>query len=445
MFPSGTEEDRTMKRQIWRLVIGAALVAAWSGAAWGDIFYLSGGTTVEGELVQNRGTEFVVKIGSGGTMAIPAAQVEKIEAAPSPQEQYRTKAAAVAQTAAAHVELAKWCATKHLTAESEAEYERALALDGENGAARAALGFVKRDGVWMTRQAAAEAAARASGAPEGLAVRDVNFVARQKDWQKKFEQLDREALAGWFMADEAQAARKEIAAIRDPAAVGPLATVFLGQKDVNKRVMAVEALGAIGGDEAGLDLYKVWLHDDNSAVLAAAKKPLAGMQSPKLAAAMKVALGGSDGQARVQTAILLADAGPAADGAASVLQLINSLITQETRTIRHETMQSQRAWIMDGTQKAYVASLTPVVAEGAVGFTPTIGTLGTGMLLDVKATVEPWNEHVTQTVPHPEVLDSLRRLTGQDFGYDIGAWRTWYWGQQRAPKAATSDGAGPAQ
>ena len=292
--------------------------------------------------------------------------------------------------------------------------------------------------VWLTRQSAAKA-------PEGQPVRDEKFVARQKDWQKKFEKLDREALSGWFMDDAAQAARKEIAAIRDPAAVGPLATVFLDQKDVNKRVMAAEALGTIGGDEAGLDLYKVWLHDDDHDVLAAARKALAGMQSTKLSAAMKAALSGSDGQALVRTAELLADAGPSASGTSdSVLRLINSLVTQETRTIRHETTQSQRSWIMDGTQQAYVSSLTPVVAQGAVGFAPTIGVLQTGSVLDVKATVEPWNEHVTQTVPHPEVLDSLRRLTGQDFSYDIGAWRTWYWAHvaQQAAKAAPSDGTG---
>jgi hypothetical protein len=426
------------------LAVAAALVAAWSGAAAGDVFYLSGGATVEGELVQNRGTEIVVKIGSGtGTMTIPAAQVEKIVAAPSPLVQYRSKAAA-AQTAGAHAELARWCATKHLTYESQAEYERVLELDPENGAARAALGYVQRDGQWLSRQEAADAAAQTAAGPQGLAVRDEKFVARQKDWQKKFEQLDREALAGWFMDDAAQAARKEIAAIRDPAAVGPLAAVFLGQKDANKRLMAVEALGTIGGDEAGLDLFKVWLHDDNSDVLTAARKPLAGMQSPKLAAAMKTVLRGPDEEARNLTAALLADAGPAAGGAAaeSVLPLINALVTQETRVIRHEPTQSQRGWIMDGTQQSYVAALTPVVAQGAVGFTPTVGTLTTGMMLDVKATVEPWNERISQTVSHPEVLDSLRRLTGQDFGYDIGAWRTWYWSQLGAKKAAPSEATG---
>ena len=435
-----------MKRAMWRLAAAAALVATWSVAASGDIFHLSGGATVEGELVQNNGTEVVVKIGNG-TMTILAAQVEKIEAAPSPQEQYRARSAAAAKTAAAHVELARWCATKHLSDESKAEYELALGLDPENGTARAALGYVKRDGAWRSRQEAAAAAAKAVAGPQGLAARDEKFVARQKEWQKKIEQMDREALAGWFMGDEAQAAQKEIAAIRDPAAVGPLATVFLVQKDANKRLMAVKALGAIGGDEAALDLYKVWLHDDNRDVQAAARAPLAGLQqSPKVAAALSTVMHGSDEQARNLTATLLADAGPTASGASgSILTLINSLVTQEVRVIRHEPTQSQRAWIMDGIQQSYVAALTPVVAEESVGFTPTVGTLQTGMMLDVKATIEPWSERVSQVVAHPEVLDSLRRLTGQDFGYDLGAWRTWYWSQKKAPASEeTSSGSGAA-
>jgi len=89
-----------------------------------------------------------------------------------------------------------------------------------------------------------------------------------------------------------------------------------------------------------------------------------------------------------------------------------------------------------GTATTYVADQEPVVAEAAVAWNPVISYLVYGAVLDVKATMQPWNERIWVTVRHPSVLDSLRRLTGQDFGYDLRAWRTWYFRHYLPSKAA---------
>lgn len=65
----------------------------------------------------------------------------------------------------------------------------------------------------------------------------------------------------------------------------------------------------------------------------------------------------------------------------------------------------QRAYVVVGTEQAYVSDLTPVVGSGAVGFDPEIDTVGSGVVLDVQATVSADRKYVTLTL-----RPSLRRL-----------------------------------
>jgi type II secretory pathway component GspD/PulD (secretin) len=68
---------------------------------------------------------------------------------------------------------------------------------------------------------------------------------------------------------------------------------------------------------------------------------------------------------------------------------------------------------MDGVEESYVASLTPVVAEGAVGFTVTVGILMTGTMLDVKATVSADRRYV-QLDLRPEIASLVSMLVVQE-------------------------------
>jgi hypothetical protein len=428
-----------MMKSVIGVSLAALSVAILGSAVRADVFFMRDGTRIEGELVQHKGAEIVVKIGSS-TIGLMADQVEKIELGPSPLQQYRQRLAAAPDTPAAHVELARWCAAKRLSDEARDEYFKAIHLDPDNAAARAAVGYVKRGSEWLTLSEAREFDARTRQRQEQQAilsgVHDQKFQYRRNQWKSQFEQLDKKALSGWFLSDEAQAAQQEIMAIRDPAAVQPLLEVFGGQSAAEKRLMAVQAVAAIGGEDAALGLLNALVRDPDVKVVATARRALVATDSPKVLLAMNNILRSDDGQARDRVAPVLADLGIGD----SVLGLINSLVTSESYVIHHAIDQTQRSWIVIGTQQNYVANLTPVVAEAAVGFQPTIGTVLTGSLLDVKAMVEPWDEHVSRIVTHPAVLNALQRLTGQDFGYDIRAWHAWYFSQQ----AAARKGAPPA-
>lgn len=83
------------------------------------------------------------------------------------------------------------------------------------------------------------------------------------------------------------------------------------------------------------------------------------------------------------------------------------------------------AWILVGTQTAFVSDLTPVVGDSSVAFDPTVSVITEGTYLRVIDAVV-----VTYRT---EVHYSLRRLSsrawGQPtdrFGWDNGQWKKWY-------------------
>ncbi len=84
------------------------------------------------------------------------------------------------------------------------------------------------------------------------------------------------------------------------------------------------------------------------------------------------------------------------------------------------------AYIFVGTQRTYVSNLTPVVAEGAVGFQPTVDVANEGTLLVV-------DDASVTTVLRPIVHSSLVGMTSGEWGrstdylgYDAGRWNDWY-------------------
>lgn len=413
-----------MKRSAFLVIVLATALVLAPSPLRGDVFHLSGGGTLEGELVKQTATDMVVKIG-GGTVTLGTQMVTKVDKAPSPAAQYRERLAALKPTAEANVELAAWCEDKFLSPEAMEHYWAALKLDPDNASARMRLGFVRLAGQWVTRQEARQArAAEAARTAEQKKTVDLSAGQRGKQYAKVLAELNRGPLGGWAYSGEFLAAREKVLAFKDPAAVEPLYESLARQKDVAKRQLLVDALSRIGGDDAAGRLVDIMAGDPNESVAVQAQMALKTVESETAMLRMGNLLKTGDELARSRVAMAMGDVGGGA--MESVPSLIRNLITLEERIIHHEPTESQRSWFATGTMYAYVSDLEPVVAEAAVSFNPVISYLTSGCVLDVKATMEPWNEHVWVTVRHQSVLDSLIRITGRDFGWDIRAWYRWY-------------------
>jgi len=423
------------------LVIVLAAIGLCAVGAWGDVVYLKGGGKMEGLLLENRPDALVIQLGTG-TITLPVGMVERIEAAPSPRQQYQEKLAGMSKTAAGHIEMARWCEQKSLVNEAREHYFQAIQVDPDNAAARSALGFIRVGDRWMTREEARQARDEPRDAP---AAADPTFPSRRDQWRTRLGDMSRKSFGGWAYGDEFQKARRDIVAIKDPAAVEPIMSLFAAHPDANRRQMAVEALGSIGGDQAATSLVRILARDPDQDVATQARAALANIKSDKAVALMSSMARSAAPLVRARIGMALADAGAVQPD--YILQLINSLITRDEKIIHHVPTESQRSWFMTGTTYAYVADLTPVVAEAAVAWDPVIAYIVDGAILDVKATIMPWEEHIWITNVHPDVLGELRRLTGQDLGYDIRAWRDWYYGaylpaQRKAAATAAATPAG---
>lgn len=106
--------------------------------------------------------------------------------------------------------------------------------------------------------------------------------------------------------------------------------------------------------------------------------------------------------------------------------LINAqVVGQQTQFGGNADAPGALAWILVGTQTAFVSDLTPVVGPSAVAFDPQLDVVTEGTILRVIDAVV-----MTYRV---DVHNALIRLTstewGQDtskFGWDLDAWRNWH-------------------
>ncbi len=74
--------------------------------------------------------------------------------------------------------------------------------------------------------------------------------------------------------------------------------------------------------------------------------------------------------------------------------------TQTLTSPRITMFNGQHSYIVNATMVSYVAGVAPVVGEAAAGFTPVIGTIPVGTMLDITATVSADRRYVQMNL-HP--------------------------------------------
>jgi hypothetical protein len=186
-------------------------------------------------------------------------------------------------------------------------------------------------------------------------------------------------------------------------AVGAVAWAAVTGRNADLRAAAITRLAA-GTPDAAPDADEKDAKDKADVVRAVVLAGLGSGDEEVMRNASNVA--GVLGIMEAIPALILAQAGPSGGGGTS-------------------EPEGDQAYIFIGRQQAYVADLTPVVAESAVAFDPTIGVLSTGTLLRVSGAVV-----TTERIEiHTNLVGLSSRLTGQDtsgLGYDFEAWKRWH-------------------
>lgn len=244
----------------------------------------------------------------------------------------------------------------------------------------AELGYRRHGGAWRTAQEIA------------ILERNERTNVAQKEWNKKIERLRRQLATG----DGAGRAAEELREIVDPYAVPALAAALAAEPNRQVRLLYMESLARIREPAARMALVAAAVDHPDSETRIDATEKLEAIAPQEAANALAAALAGTDNARTNRAAAALGRLGVAT----VVPQLIAVLETRHVVTVG------------DG----------PPEGSTTATFTPEGGGLSLGNN----------RKQVAMPFRNEQVLEALVSLTGQNFGWDVSAWRAWL-ARQRAP------------
>ncbi len=403
---------RWSMRWLGRRRLGAgALVGALAVSAVADVLHLKTGGQVEGRLVGTEDGYYRIRT-TVGVVRLPVAVVERVEPGPTVFDEYDRRLARAGDTADAQVELAEWCGGAGLKAEARQHYERALALDPNHVAARRALGFARVGHLWVeSRRPAARPAERAEGARERPADEPQRLAAAlQGQWERRLRAI-RSGLLESVSERAFQEGRARVLEIRDPLAVLPMTRVLSGG-NLACRLLLVEALAGFEEDEATLNLAVLALTDPAAAVRDRAVRELVRRQDPRVVPHYREALRSGNEAVVRRAAYALGRLG----AREAIPDLVQALTARGERWVEvpAETFTHRVPELFSRPTVVHLDGLTRVIWCPQVG----IGAFG-GSIDNTRVRREV-------TVYRTEVLEALRHITGQRFGFDAADWLRWY-------------------
>lgn len=138
-------------RVVWTAVVLSLCLIQQSAQA--DIVYLNTGGVVKGEVIKDDGSEITIRTKHGET-TISRDDIDRIEECESVEQLYYDKLEKLpGGDADAHFKLGEWLDNINEPQLAKDEFEKAIILKPEHEAARAKLGYVKRSGKWVRKDA----------------------------------------------------------------------------------------------------------------------------------------------------------------------------------------------------------------------------------------------------------------------------------------------------
>ncbi len=406
----------------WILLVAVCFVLPGVAAPAGaDVLHLTNGGTIEGRIIEQTDTGYRIRT-LLGTMVLPRDAVQRIEKKPSVLDEYDRRLAKLADTAAAHLELARWCERVGYPAGRRKHLRRVIELDPDNAAARQALGYARKDGKWVRASAARRKPSSRPAdqdAETEVPEEDRRLVAEiQRKWMVRLRAIRRNNL-DTSIPRLVQDGRAKIVAIQDPLAILPLARV-LAPGSWACREALVTALSHFPQDEATMNLAGIALLDPDASIRRLALAELKRRDDPRVIAEFRRALVTNNDKLILRAAEGLG----LLKAKAAVPELISVLTAPRVKSVEVPVQTYLRGYYDSFTGKTHVS-----VTNGQWVYhaplleipRPWLGPLPLGSRLSARQV----------TVYRTEVLEALRQITGQDFGFDQQRWRNWYLEQQK--------------
>jgi hypothetical protein len=382
------------------LATGALSVLANSAAA--DELLLAGGGRLSGKLVnadQSPRTTYVVQLASGGTLTLARDQVRQVITESAPAAEYARLRHEQPDTVAGQWAIAEWCKEQKLTEVRRQHLARILELEPDHREARAALGYTKINGRWTTQ-------AQHQTAMGKVLYKGTYWYPQAIEIMENRERAEKAKML-WFTnlkrwrdqidSDKGAAAAAAITAIADPAALWALKENLANEPNEDVRLLYVKALARIGTGDAQVLLAERSLQDPSEEVRLTALDYLDDEPRYSLISLYIQGLRSGDNQVVNRSAVALSRF----KDQRAIAPLIEALVT---------------------THKYKVT--TGNSSPG--GISAANGSMGSGLSMGQSTKV------MTRMEQNQAVLETLVVLTGgQNFRYDIEAWKSWYAGRKK--------------
>ena len=441
------------------IALGLALLDASPRIAHADRITLRGGGQIHGKLVADpadpKRLTFIGLVGKNPIVYRPE-QILQVVPEKSVLDDYVALRARERTLAEEEFQLATWCDDHKLRDLAANHYEAAVRLDPNFGPAHEKLGHTLVDARWLDADELREAQGMIKYRGRWITAEEKERIdgenaqaAENQSWLRRLRQARDAYLGG--QDTRAKDAERRLLAIREVAAVGPVARVLGDDANPAVRNLAGRVLGSIPGPEASAALVNRLVAESDGTVREDLIVELARRESDEVVPRLVRALRAPQ-PAVINRAAWGLNRLNAVVAVPQLIAVLNS-VEQRTEMVPVNTggggggglSASFTSLPPNGgtpafgnyTSSAYVQPTPAVVAPGAVAFgavgVPLIngialGSGGGGGGLNLGGGVSEV-KYIPRIVaidhPNVEVHAALARLTGQDFGFDAATWRRW--------------------
>jgi hypothetical protein len=375
------------------------------------VFKLFSGGEIRGKFVnvdQRPYAQYIVETPSGGRITLEKGEVEQFVRKPGREVEYERLRPTYPDTVEGHMALAQWCEKNFLHAARKTHLERVIQLDPEHEAARRALSYRKIKGQWITHKEYMETVVGKTYVP-GLGwvlpqeVKLLEAKRLQKDREQAcYRQMDL-LHSQLNKPDRRQQATAELMKVRDPYAVKAIAFHKDPKREKNPavRTLFVRALGNIESYAAQELLAETALLDPDDDVRYEAIQELAEKKLAPIAKKLIGRLGDGSNDVINRAAYALYFM----EDKSATGPLIDALVSTHVYVKRQQERD------------------TYTFSTGGGGGFNTSGMKQGGTKTEV----------TKRTFHNQAVLDTLRKLSGVNFDFNVDQWKAWYAAQQRSP------------
>lgn len=399
----------------------------------GDVIRLKHGGEVRGELetkTQEADAPLQIRTLSGTVIEVERRQVDFVQRRSILVEQYVSRSREAVGTVEAHWELAEWCRTHRLKTQRVEQLEAILAIDPDHAETRRILRHVKRRGKWMpyAEMMAARGYVRHNNkwiTTQELALIEKNAEQRKAEliWYPKVR-----LWLGWVTGNDRQRRDQGIGEFRsltESDAVPALMKLMATHQLTDVRLLYIEVLSNIPGEQAIEALLDRYLFDPNQLVWSTALAKLAPEQY-QIAIPMLISALTNESNSVIQRA---AEALGATGSEQAVPALISALVT--THKVKVPVVQSQPI-SFGSSANGRVNMLDPRIANRTNAdeliALARLGQFPHGVRV-VPFHDPPKNVKMVTVkvdVKNASVLKALETITDKNFGYYESDWHLWW-------------------